>query len=116
MKRLFIILTILSISSVIFANADFDETRNFQFENAKAYEGEILYLLPITRSRYDGNRIRNELYLWFKDYSFNDNETSLISGGSPSEYWTDEKQNLFNEKLRSNINILLDDVCTSCNE
>ena len=47
---------------------------------------------------------------------FNDNETSLISGGSPSEYWTDEKKNLFNEKLRSNINILLDDVCTSCNE
>lgn len=47
---------------------------------------------------------------------FNDNETSLISGGTPSEYWTDEKKNLFNEKLRSNINILLDDVCTSCNE
>lgn len=47
---------------------------------------------------------------------FNDNETSLISGGSPSEYWTDEKKNLFNEKLRNNINILLDDVCTSCNE
>ena len=47
---------------------------------------------------------------------FNDNETSLISGGTPSEYWTDEKKNLFNEKLRNNINILLDDVCTSCNE
>ena len=76
MKRLFVILLILCISLVTFANADFDETCNFQFENAKAYEGEILYLIPITRSRYDGNRISNELYHWFKDYSFNDNETS----------------------------------------
>ena len=47
---------------------------------------------------------------------FNDNETSLISEGTPSEYWTEEKKNLFNEKLRKNINELLDDVCTSCNE
>lgn len=76
MKRLFIILSILSISLVAFANADFDETCNYQFENAKAYEGEILYLLPITRSYHDGDRISKQLYLWFKDYSFNDNETS----------------------------------------
>lgn len=47
---------------------------------------------------------------------FNDNETSLISEGTPSEYWTEEKKNLFNEKFRKNINELLDDVCTSCNE
>ena len=47
---------------------------------------------------------------------FNDNETSLISDKVPSEYWTEEKKNLFNEKLRKNINELLDDVCTSCNE
>ena len=46
---------------------------------------------------------------------FNDNETSLISEGTPSEYWTEEKKTLFNEKLRKNINELLDDVCTSCN-
>ena len=46
---------------------------------------------------------------------FNDNETSLISEGTPSEYWTEEKKKLFNEKLRKNINELLDDVCTSCN-
>lgn len=46
---------------------------------------------------------------------FNDNETSLITEGTPSEYWTEEKKNLFNEKLRKNINELLDDVCTSCN-
>lgn len=46
---------------------------------------------------------------------FNDNETSLISEGTPSEYWTEEKKNLFNEKIRKNINELLDDVCTSCN-
>lgn len=46
---------------------------------------------------------------------FNDNETSLISDKVPSEYWTEEKKNLFNEKLRKNINELLDDVCTSCN-
>lgn len=46
---------------------------------------------------------------------FNDNETSLISDKVPSEYWTEEKKSLFNEKLRKNINELLDDVCTSCN-
>lgn len=46
---------------------------------------------------------------------FNDNETSLISEGTPSEYWTEEKKTLFNEKLGKNINELLDDVCTSCN-
>lgn len=47
---------------------------------------------------------------------FNDNETSLISEGTPSEYWTEEKKTLFNEKFRKNINELLADVCTSCNE
>lgn len=47
---------------------------------------------------------------------FNDNETSLISDKAPSEYWTEEKKTLFNEKFRKNINELLDDVCTSCNE
>lgn len=47
---------------------------------------------------------------------FNDNETSLISEGTPSEYWTEEKKTLFNEKFRKNINELLDDICTSCNE
>lgn len=47
---------------------------------------------------------------------FNDNETSLISEGTPSEYWTEERKTLFNEKFRKNINELLDDVCTSCNE
>lgn len=47
---------------------------------------------------------------------FNDNETSLISDKLPSEYWTEEKKTLFNEKFRKNINELLDDVCTSCNE
>lgn len=47
---------------------------------------------------------------------FNDNETSLISEGTPSEYWTEEKKNLFNEKMIKAINELLDDVCTSCNE
>ena len=47
---------------------------------------------------------------------FNDNETSLISEGTPSEYWTEEKKNLFNEKMIQAINELLDDVCTSCNE
>ena len=47
---------------------------------------------------------------------FNYNETSLISYKSPSEYCTEEKKTLFNEKFRKNINELLDDVCTSCNE
>lgn len=53
MKRLVIILTILSISIVAFANADFDKTINHQYNNARAYIGETLYLLPITNSYYD---------------------------------------------------------------
>lgn len=76
MKRLVIILSIIISSVAVFANADFDETCNYQFENAKAYEGEILYLLPITRSSYETGDLSSELYHWFKDYSFNDNETS----------------------------------------
>lgn len=50
MKRLFIILSILSISLVAFANADFDETINYQRHKAQAYVGETLYLLPLTGS------------------------------------------------------------------
>ena len=53
MKRLVIILSIIISSVVAFADASFDKTINYQFNNAKAYIGEILYLMPITGSYYD---------------------------------------------------------------
>ena len=45
MKRLVIILTIIISSVVAFADASFDKTINYQFNNAEAYIGEILYLV-----------------------------------------------------------------------
>ena len=54
MKRLIIIILSIIISSVVvFADASFDKTINYQFNNAEAYIGEILYLMPITGSYYD---------------------------------------------------------------
>lgn len=44
----------------------------------------------------------------------NDNETSMISGGSPVEYWTDTNKTLLKTKLSSYFN-LIQDVCTDCN-
>ena len=73
MKRLIIILSVLLANVLAFANDSFDETCNFQFDNVKAYEGEILYLLPITGSSYEKV---SDKYIGFMDYSFNDAKTS----------------------------------------
>jgi hypothetical protein len=50
MKKLLNIVAALMISTALFADASFDETCNFQFNNVQAYVGEILYLVPLTGS------------------------------------------------------------------
>lgn len=50
MKRLIIILSVLLVNVLAYANANFDKTLNYQFNNSQAYVGEILYLMPRTGS------------------------------------------------------------------
>ena len=69
MKRLVIILSIIISSVVAFADASFDKTINYQFNNAEAYIGEILYLMPITESYYDSQH-----YQRFKNFDADENE------------------------------------------
>lgn len=69
MKRLVIILSIIISSVVAFADASFDKTINYQFNNAEAYIGEILYLMPITGSYYDSQH-----YQRFKNFDADENE------------------------------------------
>ena len=69
MKRLVIILSIIISSVVAFADASFDKTINYQFNNAKAYIGEILYLMPITGSYYESPH-----YQRFKNFDADENE------------------------------------------
>ena len=70
MKRLIIIILSIIISSVVaFADASFDKTINYQFNNAEAYIGEILYLMPITGSYYDSQH-----YQRFKNFDADENE------------------------------------------
>ena len=87
-------------------------------EIAKNEGIEKIYYYNIREDRKNNTEFYQKVVSILKEGKiiFNDNETSLISEGTPSEYWTEEKKNLFNEKLRKNINELLDDVCTSCNE
>lgn len=70
MKRLFVILSILCISMITFANASFDKTINYQGKNAQAYVGETLYLLPLTGSWY-GKKISDK-YHNFKNSIYQD--------------------------------------------
>ena len=73
MKRIFNILIVIFISvSTIYGNENFDMRVNNQYENAYAYEGEILYLLPLTKSFRSKFQ---DKYHFFKDYSFKDNST-----------------------------------------
>lgn len=69
MKRLVIILSIIINSVVAFADASFDKTINYQFNNAEAYIGEILYLMPITGSYYESQH-----YQRFKNFDADENE------------------------------------------
>lgn len=70
MKRLIIILSIISISVIGFANSSFDPSINYQGDNATAYVGEILYLPPLTGSWYGKNV--NERYHNFKSVIYQD--------------------------------------------
>lgn len=87
-------------------------------DNTKFYQKVVSILNDYLDYDEEGKRrifVPNITFVKKGKIIFNDNETSLISDKAPSEYWTEEKKNLFNEKLRKNINELLDDVCTSCN-
>ncbi len=87
-------------------------------DNTKFYQKVVSILNDYLNYDEEGKKrifVPNITFVKEGKIIFNDNETSLISDKVPSEYWTEEKKNLFNEKLRKNINELLDDVCTSCN-
>lgn len=87
-------------------------------DNTKFYQKVVSILNDYLDYDEEGKRrifVPNITFVKEGKIIFNDNETSLISDKVPSEYWTEEKKKLFNEKLRKNINELLDDVCTSCN-
>lgn len=75
MKRLIIIVLSIIISSVVaFADASFDKTINYQFNNAEAYIGEILYLMPVTGSYYDFPH-----YPRFKNFDADENDITYNS-------------------------------------
>lgn len=75
MKR-FLLLAIFFILTTTFAVADasFDETINYQFNNAKAYIGETLYLMPITGSYHE-----NPHYPHFKNFDANEEDITYNS-------------------------------------
>ncbi len=46
-----------------------------------------------------------------------DNESSVVEGDlTPEDYWTDSKVKALKEKLKKGINLVNDDMCTSCNK
>lgn len=73
-KILSIIVLVLMTTNYCFANELFDETKNYQGNNAKAYEGEILVVLPL--KEYSGPN-----YLYFFDYDNFDDDWSSENGG-----------------------------------
>ena len=81
MKRLIIILSIIISSVVAFANASFDKTINYQFNNAEAYIGEILYLMPITGSYYDCPH-----YPHFKSFEADENDITYNAISNQYKY------------------------------
>lgn len=96
MKRYIFILVATLISTLIFANASFDKTTNYQFNNAKAYIGETLYILPLTGSsevNVDGSE--EDRYNFFMDYyKFKDNETSENCSAAHYKFnWHNDRDN-----------------------
>ena len=68
MKKLLpILLSILSLATPIMANDSFDETQNYQGNNANAYEGEILLVMPLREGEHP-------YYWWFFDYDLFDDD------------------------------------------
>ena len=102
------------IEKIYYYNIREDRKNNTEF-----YQKVVSILIDYLNYDEEGKKrifVPNVTFVKEGKIIFNDNETSLISEGTPSEYWTEEKKTLFNEKFRKNINELLDDVCTSCNE
>lgn len=52
MKQSLLFLSALLVSTFVSANDRFDETINYQFNNATAYIGETLYLVPLSGSKW----------------------------------------------------------------
>ena len=63
----------------------------------------------------DGNTACSEVAYLFSELSAIYPITPSSPMASNVDNLSNKKKNLFNEKLRKNINELLDDVCTSCN-
>lgn len=70
MKRLFIILSILIMPLVTFANKKYDKYMNYQYNDATVFENETIYLFPRTGSWYGENVSEN--YHWFKSNIYDD--------------------------------------------
>jgi len=50
-------------------------------------------------------------------YVMHDNETSVVEEDiKPEEYWTKEKKEALQKKLKEGIKLISDDMCTSCNK
>ena len=79
MKRFISFLISIFINVMVFANANFDKTTNYQFNNATNYIGETLYLVPLTGSNikvfdmFDPNHMQ-EHYHNFMDFDEYDND------------------------------------------
>ena len=85
MKRFIFILVTVFTSMAMFANANFDKTTNYQFDNVQNYVGETLYLVPLTGSNkkisdpFNANHMR-EYYSNFMDFDkFDDDYGHEIS-------------------------------------
>ena len=95
MKRFISILIATLISIVSFANASFDKTTNYQFNNAKAYIGETLYILPLTGAHPAITGGPEDRYNFFMDYyKFKDNVTSENYSAAHYKFnWRNDRDN-----------------------
>lgn len=84
MKRLFLILISWFLNICIFANNSFDPSINYQHNNATAYIGEYLYLIPISGTVYENTATFGKMqwYPYFLNYDFDENDyySSIYSG------------------------------------
>ena len=84
---LYIILFLLAVTNA-FANHHFDETVNYQFNDAKAYIGETLFLMPVTGAQFEFDIFGGEqtIYYNFRNYSFNEKTTSRYDSRAIYKY------------------------------
>lgn len=78
MKRIIFTLVTLSISVFVLSNSSFNKSINYQFNNATAYEGETLYLMPLTGSLINDKKYKmfggQNHYHFFMDYNMYDED------------------------------------------